>query len=174
MRARSLAMPSSVMRPCSVSAMDPPWTGPRARPEQPDDRLLEEAALDGERARREEVVVPAGQPAERGGGGEVGEDHAEEGDAQVRDRLRLPARAARRAQALGGVEDELAGGGGGTAVTGPPLDGSAGHGARCNERTFVASRAAPSARPNPFLLQALSRLAHGVRVRSVILLPGGF
>src|SRR5438034_5764572 len=96
MRARSLAMPSSVMRPCSVSAMGPPWAGPRARPEQPDDRLLEEAALDGERARRKEVVAPAGQPAQRGGVGEVGEDHAEEGDAQVRDLLRLPAGVARR------------------------------------------------------------------------------
>src|SRR5438445_10793225 len=78
MRARSLAMPSSVMRPCSVSAMGSPWAGPRARPEQPDDRLFEEAALDGERARREKVVAPAGQPAERRGGGEVREDHAEE------------------------------------------------------------------------------------------------
>src|SRR5213078_1191932 len=96
MRARSLAMPSSVMRPCSVSAMGPPWTGPRARPEQPDDRLLEKAALDGERARGKEVVAPAGQPAQRGGVGEVGEDHAEEGDAQVRDLLRLPAGVARR------------------------------------------------------------------------------
>src|SRR5213593_4316628 len=96
MRARSLAMPSSVMRPCSVSAMGPPWAGPRARPEQPDDRLFEEAALDGERARREEVVGPAGQPAERRGVGEVREDHAEEGDAQVRDLLRLPAGVARR------------------------------------------------------------------------------
>src|SRR5437870_8602927 len=95
-RARSLAMPSSVMRPCSVSAMGPPWAGPRARPEQPDDRLFEEAALDGERARREKVVAPAGQPAERRGVGEVGEDHAEEGDAQVRDLLRLPAGVARR------------------------------------------------------------------------------
>src|SRR2546426_3628471 len=96
MRARSLAMPSSVMRPCSVSAMGPPWAGPRARPEQPDDRLFEEAALDGERARREKVVAPAGQPAERRGVGEVREDHAEEGDAQVRDLLRLPAGVARR------------------------------------------------------------------------------
>src|SRR5881409_2612431 len=96
MRARSLAMPSSVMRPCSVSAMGPPWTRPRARPEQPDDRLFEEAALDRERARREEVVAPAGQPAERRGVGEVREDHAEEGDAQVRDLLRLPAGVARR------------------------------------------------------------------------------
>src|SRR5947208_11249169 len=99
-RARSLAMPSSVMRPCSVSAMGPPWTrrreGPRARPEQPDDRLFEEAALDGERARREEVVAPAGQPAERRGVGEVREDHAEEGDAQVRYLLRFPAAVPRR------------------------------------------------------------------------------
>src|SRR5881396_3703636 len=87
MRARSFAMPSSVMRPCSVSAMGPPCERPRARPEQPDDRLLEEAALDGERARREGVVAPTGQPAERGGVREVGEDHAEEGDAQVRDLL---------------------------------------------------------------------------------------
>src|SRR5207249_823765 len=99
MRARSLAMPSSVMRPCSVSAMGPPWAGPRARPEQPDDRLFEEAALDGERARREEVVAPAGQAAERGGVGEIREDHAEEGDAEMRDLLRLPA----------GVERLLAG-----------------------------------------------------------------
>src|SRR2546427_9263707 len=91
-RARSLVMPSSVIRPCSVSAMGPPWTGPRARPEQPDDRLLEEASLDGERARREEVGAPSGQPAERGRVREVREDHAEEGDAEVRDLLRLPAR----------------------------------------------------------------------------------
>src|SRR5437870_6263109 len=96
MRARSLAMPSSVMRPCSVSAMGSPWAGPRARPEQPDDRLFEEAALDGERARREKVVAPAGQPAERRGVGEVREDHAAEGDAQVRDLLRFPAGVARR------------------------------------------------------------------------------
>src|SRR2546428_5725259 len=94
MRARSLAMPSSVMRPCSVSAMGPPWTRPRA--EQPDDRLFEEAALDGEGARREEVVAPAGQPAERRGVGEIREDHAEEGDAEMRDLLRLPAGVARR------------------------------------------------------------------------------
>src|SRR2546430_5245757 len=254
-RARSLAMPSSVMRPCSVSAMGPPWTrrreGPQARPEQPDDRLFEEAALDGERARREKVVAPAGQPAERRGVGEVRADHAEERDAQVRDLLRLPAGVARRLahhrdalaveradpaleerlhrgrlleqralqqarqvrvarqvrgqpverrvhalgpeavlprdhvddrpetaledgvverllagevvveagggdlhlacqvahrhafhaargeQALGGVEDELAGRGGGSAVTGPPLDGSAGHGGGVtNERSL--------------------------------------
>src|SRR5213593_3402504 len=96
MRARSFAMPSSVMRPCSVSAMGPPWTGPRTRAEQPNDRLLEEAPLDGERARREEIVAPAGQPAERGGVGEVREDHAEERDAEVRDLLRLPAGVARR------------------------------------------------------------------------------
>src|SRR3989442_4017731 len=89
-------MPSSVMRPCSVSAMGPPWAGARARPEQPDDRLFEEAALDGERARREKVVAPGGQPAERRGVGEVREDHAEEGDAQVRDLLRLPTGVARR------------------------------------------------------------------------------
>src|SRR5947208_16776080 len=95
MRARSLAMPSSVMRPCSVSAMGPPWAGPRARPEQPDDRLFEEAALDGERACREEVVAPAGQPAERGGVGEIREDQAEEGDAQVRDLLHPSAGVAR-------------------------------------------------------------------------------
>src|SRR2546427_10154664 len=76
--------------------MGPPWAGPRARPEQPDDRLFEEAALDGERARREKVVAPTGQPAERRGVGEVREDHAEERDAQVRDLLRLPAGVPRR------------------------------------------------------------------------------
>src|SRR3989442_11216067 len=79
MRARSLAMPSSVMRPCSVSAMEPPWTwcgdGARPRSEEADDRLLEEAPLGGQRARREEVVAPAGQPAERARVGEVREDH---------------------------------------------------------------------------------------------------
>src|SRR5436309_16102668 len=96
MRARSFAMPSSVMRPCSVSAMGPPWTGPRTRAEQPEDRLLEEAPLDGERARREEVVAPAGQPAQRGGIREVREDHAEERDAQVGNLLGLPAGIARR------------------------------------------------------------------------------
>src|SRR5438046_2962832 len=137
MRAPSLAMPSSVMRPCSVSAMGPPWTGPRARPEQPDDRLLEEAALDGERARREEVVPPAGQPAQRGGVGEVREDHAEEGDAQVRDLLRLPAGVARR---LAYHRDALA-----VERADPALEervdrGGPRHGGRWNERTFVTSR----------------------------------
>src|SRR2546427_5464905 len=95
MRARSLAMPSSVMRPCSVSAMEPPWTwcgdGARPRSEEADDRLLEEAPLGGQRARREEVVAPAGQPAERARVGEVREDHAEERDAQVGDLVGLPA-----------------------------------------------------------------------------------
>ncbi len=51
--------------------------------------------------------------------------------------------AARREQALGRVEDDLAGGGGRTLPSPAPC-GRRRHGGRCNERTFVASSPAQS------------------------------
>src|SRR5262245_25541095 len=105
MRARSLAMPSSVILPCSWSAMGgpPSWGGilraarrrARQRTEQAEDGGGEEPLLHLQGARGEWLVAPAGEPAQRGGIQEVREDHAEEGDAEVGHLLRLPAGVAR-------------------------------------------------------------------------------
>src|SRR5439155_18461757 len=58
--------------------------------------------------------------------------------------------AARGEQALGGVEDDLAGRSGGSAVTGPPLDGSSGHGGGVtNERSLRQGAIMPYLTPTP-------------------------
>src|SRR5262249_57073566 len=77
MRARSLAMPSSVILPCSWSAMGgpPSWGGilraarrrARQRTKQAEDGGGEEPLLHLQGARGEWLVAPAGEPAQRGG-----------------------------------------------------------------------------------------------------------